>query len=140
MAQAVVPFHIDPMSGALTPASTLPTPPATCGNVTCHDNPLRVAVHPNSALVYSTNVQAGTVSAFSIVAGGLSPIAEFPVGQHPFGVVVDPTGNFLYVANKVDNNISGFSVNASSGMLTALPGSPFAAGNGPTNIVIVSGH
>jgi DNA-binding beta-propeller fold protein YncE len=140
MAQAVVPFKVDPASGTLTPASTLPTPPASCNSVSCHNNPLRAAVHPNSQLVYASNVQAGTVSAFGVVAGGLSPIAEFPVGQHPFGVALDPTGTFLYVANRVDNSISAFSVNASTGMLTPVPGSPFPAGAAPTNILIVAGH
>ena len=140
MAQGVVPFKVDPASGTLTPASTLPTPPASCNGVSCHNNPLRVAVHPNSQLVYASNVQAGTVSAFGIVAGGLSPIAEFPVGQHPFGVALDPTGTFLYVANRVDNTISAFSVNAASGMLTPVSGSPFPAGAAPTNILIVASH
>jgi 6-phosphogluconolactonase (cycloisomerase 2 family) len=36
MAQAIVPFHISPTNGALTPASTLPTPSASCG-VSCHN-------------------------------------------------------------------------------------------------------
>ena len=140
MAQAVVPFKVDPASGTLTPVSTLPTPPASCNGVSCHNNPLRVAVHPNSNLVYASNVQAGTVSAFGVVAGGLSPIAEFPVGQHPFGVALDPTGTFLYVANKVDNTISAFSVNAATGMLTPVPGTPFPAGASPTNILIIASH
>jgi 6-phosphogluconolactonase len=136
MAQAIVPFSIDPTSWALTPTSALPTPPASCG-VSCHNNPLRLAVHPNDQFVYATNVQAGTVSAFSIVTGGLSPIAEFPTGQHPFGVTLDPKGSFLYVVNKVDNNISVFSVNASSGLLSAISGSPFpSGGSGPVGIIV----
>jgi DNA-binding beta-propeller fold protein YncE len=137
MAQAIVPFNIDPASGALTPASTLPTPPSSCG-VSCHNNPLRLAVHPNDQFVYATNVQSGTVSAFSIVTGGLSPIAEFPTGQHPFGVALDPKGNFLYIVNKVDNNISVFSVNAANGLLSPVSGSPFpSGGSGPVGIAIV---
>jgi 6-phosphogluconolactonase len=138
MAQAVVPFNINPANGALTAASTLPTPPASCG-VSCHNNPLRVAVHPNGQLIYATNVQAGTVSAFGLVSGGLSPIADFATGQHPFGVALDAKGGFLYVANKVDNDISAFSVNMTTGTLSPIGGSPFpAGGNGPVGIIIVS--
>jgi DNA-binding beta-propeller fold protein YncE len=137
MAQAVVPFNINASNGMLTQASALPTPPASCG-VSCHNNPLRVTVHPNGQLVYATNVQAGTVSVFGLVSGGLSPIAEFPTGQHPFGVALDPKGNFLYVVNKVDNNISVFSVSMATGSLSPVSGSPFpAGGNGPIGIVIV---
>jgi 6-phosphogluconolactonase len=139
MAQAIVPFKVDATTGSLTPASALPTPAASCG-VSCHNNSLRVTVHPNEQFVYASNVQAGTVSAFSIVTGGLSHIADFGTGQHPFGVALDPSGNFLFVANKVDNTVSAFSVNASTGMLSPLNGSPFSAGSAPTDIVIVPGH
>jgi 6-phosphogluconolactonase len=140
MAQAIVPFKVDPTTGSLTSISTLPTPPASCGGVSCHNNSLRVTVHPNEQFVYASNVQAGTVSAFSIVTGGLSPIADFSVGQHPFGVAVDPSGSFLFVANKVDNTVSAFSVNTSTGMLTPVMGSPFSTGTAPTDIVIVPNH
>ena len=45
----------------------------------------------------------------------------------------------MYVANngsdqQVGGSISGFAMNSASGALTPLPGSPFAAGNGPTAI------
>jgi DNA-binding beta-propeller fold protein YncE len=139
MAQAIVPFDIAASTGALTPASALPTPAASCG-VGCHNNSLRVTVHPNDQFVYATNVQAGTVSAFSIVTGGMSHIADFSTGQHPFGIAVDPSGSFLYVANKVDNNVSAFSVSTSTGMLSPLNGSPVRTGNAPTDMVIVAGH
>jgi 6-phosphogluconolactonase len=140
MAQAIVPFKVDPTTGSLTSVSTLPTPAASCGGVSCHNNSLRVTVHPNEQFVYASNVQAGTVSAFSIVTGGLSHIADFSTGQHPFGVAVDATGNFIYVANKMDNTVSAFSVNASTGMLTPIMGSPFTVGSAPTDIVIVASH
>jgi 6-phosphogluconolactonase len=138
MAQAVVPFAIN-ASGALIATQTLPSPPATCDGVSCHDNPLRVAVHPNDQFVFASNVQAGTVSVFSVLGnGGLSPVTEVAVGQHPFGVAVDPTGTFLFVANKVDNTISAFVVNSTSGMLSTVPGSPFmVGGNAPVDIFIV---
>jgi 6-phosphogluconolactonase len=138
MAQAVVPFNIDQTNGALTPASTLPTPPLSCG-VSCHNNPLRLAVNPNGMFVYAANVQAGTVSVYAVLnPGGLSPVMEFPVGQHPFGVAFDPKGHFLYVANKVDNTISAFSIDPANGFPAPVPGSPFpSGGSGPVGIVIV---
>jgi DNA-binding beta-propeller fold protein YncE len=137
MAQAIVPFQISPTNGALTPVAMLPTPPASCG-VSCHNNPLRLAVHPNNQFVYATNVQAGTVSAFVIVTGGLSPISDFPTGQHPFGVALDPAGSFLYVVNKLDNSVSAFSVNAGTGMLSPVAGAPFSSGGtGPVGILVI---
>jgi 6-phosphogluconolactonase (cycloisomerase 2 family) len=137
MAQSIVSFNIA-ASGALTPVMPLPAPAAGC-SVSCHNNPLRLAVHPNDQFVYSTNVQAGTVSAFKMLNGSLSLIADVPTGQHPFGVALDPTGTFLFVANKVDNTVSAFSVNATTGMVSPLSGSPFSGGlNAPTDILVIA--
>ncbi|MGC2697123.1 MAG: beta-propeller fold lactonase family protein [Candidatus Angelobacter sp.] len=137
MAQAIVPFSIA-STGALTPLTTLPTPAPSC-SVSCHNNPLRLTVHPNDRFVYASNVQAGTLSAFSMTNGTLSSIAEVATGQHPFGVALDPAGGFLYVANKVDNTISTYSVNSSTGMVAPLSGSPFSGAlNKPTDIVVIA--
>ena len=137
MAQSVVPFNIT-ATGALTPVSALPAAAPSC-SVSCHNNPLRLAVHPNDQFLYATNVQAGTVSAFKITNGALSSIADVPAGQHPFGVALDPTGQFLFAVNKVDNTISAYSVNSSTGMLSPLNGSPFSGSlNAPTDIVVIA--
>jgi 6-phosphogluconolactonase (cycloisomerase 2 family) len=42
-----------------------------------------------------------------------------------------PVFRRLYVSNRDGGNLSGYSINASTGELTALPGSPFAAGVQP---------
>src|SRR5262249_30978084 len=137
MAQAVVPMNIG-AAGALTPVSALPAPAPSC-SVSCHNNPLRLAVHPNDQFVYASNVQAGTLSVFKVTNGSLSSVAETPTGQHPFGVALDPSGMFLFVVNKADNTISGFSVNSSTGMVSAVGGSPFSGGmNAPTDIVVIT--
>lgn len=137
MAQSIVPFNIT-ATGALTPVSALPAAAPAC-SVSCHNNPLRLAVHPNDQFVYATNVQAGTVSAFKITNGALSSIAEVPAGQHPFGVALGPAGQFLFAVNKVDNTISAYSVNSSTGMLSPLSASPFSGNlNAPTDIVVIA--
>lgn len=137
MAQSIVPFNIT-ATGVLTPVSALPAAAPAC-SVSCHNNPLRLAVHPNDQFVYATNVQAGTVSAFKITNGALSSIAEVPAGQHPFGVAFGPAGQFLFAVNKLDNTISAFSVNSSTGMLSPLNGSPFSGNlNAPTDIVVIA--
>ncbi len=55
--------------------------------------------------------------------------APFAVGAGPASILVDKTGKYLYVGNRVDSTISGYSI-GSGGVLTALTGSPFAAGAG----------
>jgi hypothetical protein len=43
------------------------------------------------------------------------------------------------VANKVDNTVSAFSVNATTGMVSPLSGSPFSGGlNAPTDILVIT--
>lgn len=138
MAESVVSFNINAANGALSPVAGLPAPATSCGT-TCHHNPLRLAVDPADKFIYWTNVQNGSVSAFTINNGNLGFIAETPAGAHPFGLALDPTGHFLYVVNKLDNTVSGFSVDSASGTLSQLQGSPVAEGaSAPTDIVIVA--
>lgn len=137
MAQTVVPFSIT-STGALTSVAALPAPAPSC-SVSCHNNPLRLTVHPNDRFVYATNVQAGTVTAFSMANGVLSPIGDVATGTHPFGVALDPSGQFLFAVNKVDNSISAYTVNSSTGMVTPISGSPFSGNlNAPTDIVVIT--
>jgi len=42
-------------------------------------------------------------------------------------LVVDQTDTHVYATESQPNEVYGFSINASSGALTAIPGSPFAA-------------
>jgi len=46
-------------------------------------------------------------------------------------MAVHPSGRFLYVVNQVSKNVSAFLVDAATGRLTAVPGSPFDAGTSP---------
>src|SRR5206468_1456463 len=65
-----------------------------------------------------------------------------PFATEPFpccSVAVDPTGKFAYVTNSGthgDNTVSGYTINATTGALTPIPGSPFAAGLNPLFVVV----
>ena len=50
----------------------------------------------------------------------------------PSAVAVDPTGKFAYVGNDGSNNISAYAIDANTGALTPVTGSPFSAGLNPT--------
>src|SRR5207253_1056095 len=71
-------------------------------------------------------------------AGALTvmPESPFPAGTEPVCVAVDPTGKFVYVANLISNNVSGYTINAVTGALTAIPGSPFLSGDMPTHVSV----
>lgn len=88
------------------------------------------ASDPNSHYLFVAETNTG-LREFSIgTAGALTEISGSPytVGTGPNAVLLDPTGSYVYVANKGSNNISGFTLTATSGKLTAISGSPFSSG------------
>jgi 6-phosphogluconolactonase len=48
------------------------------------------------------------------------------------------TTSILYVANNGSDNVSGYSINATSGILAPIPGSPFSNLSGPSAIAVSS--
>src|SRR6185437_15031583 len=46
-------------------------------------------------------------------------------------ITVSPSRNLLFVSNSGDKTISVFTINPTAGVLTAVPGSPFASGLTP---------
>jgi 6-phosphogluconolactonase (cycloisomerase 2 family) len=51
-------------------------------------------------------------------------------------LAIDPAGKFVYVINVSSNDISAYAVNARSGALTQVAGSPFAGGPAPFGVAI----
>ena len=43
---------------------------------------------------------------------------------------------FAYVTNGNSNDVSAYTINSATGALTAVTGSPFAAGTGPTSVAV----
>jgi 6-phosphogluconolactonase (cycloisomerase 2 family) len=132
----VAAFSIDPSTGGLTavPGSPFPT-----GN-----GPFSIAVDQSGKHLYAANSHDNTISAFTIDAatGTLtsvsgSPFATGAVGGFPFALAIDPAGMFLYTANQGADNISGLSVNGTTGALTPIPGSPFAGVMNAFDLTIV---
>ncbi|HET9868506.1 MAG TPA: beta-propeller fold lactonase family protein, partial [Nitrospira sp.] len=60
----------------------------------------------------------------------------FAVGTTPVGVLVSPNGSVLYVSNQGSNYVSALAIDASTGALTPVAGSPFATGITPAGITI----
>jgi len=49
-------------------------------------------------------------------------------------IITDPSGNYLYIADTTDSLIYAFSIDSSTGLLTAVPLSPFASVVPPWNL------
>lgn len=95
-------------------------------------------------LLVSNSVLNGSVSVFSIAAntGALSelPGSPFPANAYPTNLVFTHNGNFVFVTNPSEGSITAFSF--AGGVLTQVPGSPFASlvgGGGGAAAMIVDG-
>jgi len=122
-------YSIDPTTGAL---SQLPGSPFAGGS-----GPRGIALHPSGKFLYTADRQSNSVSGYAIntSTGGLTAIAGSPFtipaeGEEsepgPQQLTVDPSGRFLYVSNHLTGDISGFTINATTGALTLMSGSPFS--------------
>lgn len=89
-----------------------------------------LASDPNTKFLFVAELNTGLRVLSIGTSGALNEVTGSPytAGTGPTGVIVDPTGAYVYVANKGSNNISGFALNSTSGALTAISGSPFGSG------------
>jgi 6-phosphogluconolactonase (cycloisomerase 2 family) len=133
---------------ALDASSGIPTPvagsPFATGGITSV-----VVAHPTKNFVYANSAVGAdltaSITAFKIDpdTGVLTPVTGSPFatgGQNPSFVRIDPTGRFLYVANRDSDTISGFAIDQVTGALTAVPGSPFATDKAPLATLDPSGR
>ncbi len=122
-------FSVDTDTGALTALSPSPFPLSVSNYIATDGTGAYLYVTTGAGLVgYSIN---GT--------GVLTALAGFPVasGTNAYSVTVDPSNEFLYVGNDGSASVSAYELNAASGALTAISGSPFAAGNLPDFLAIL---
>ncbi len=124
-------YSIHGTTGALTALAGNPfsTPGASNGR--------SVTVDPYGKFVYVANA-SGSVSAYALnpASGVLSGVAGSPflAGAFPISVAVEPSGRYVYVANLSSNNVSAFTINATTGALTSL--GAVAAGTSPQSLIV----
>src|SRR5215475_6698507 len=114
-------------------ALTALTPSAVVGPA------LFAAATPDGKFFYQARTPSPTIAGLSIAANGtLSRIANNPIqtGTLPRVVTVDPSGRFLYAvdlqfAQDPTTSVFAFAIDAVSGALTPVTGSPFTAGRTP---------
>ena len=106
-----------------------------------------MAVDPSGRFAYVANEGSNDVSAYTINSstGALTAIScsTCSTGTAPT-VTVDPSGQFVYVTNIGSGSpptpsISAYTINTSTGVLTAISGSPFPAGGAhtsPTSVTV----
>ncbi len=90
-----------------------------------------LASDPNSKFLFVAEINTG-LRVLSIGTGStLNEISGSPytAGSGATAVTLDPTGAYVYVTNKQANanSVYGFTLNATSGQLAAISGSPFSS-------------
>lgn len=90
--------------------------------------PFGIAATPNGQFLYVTSFQNNQVNGFFIspASGALTPLACPTVaatGVQPLKIAINAAGTLLFTANQA-GNVTGFSVNATTGCLTAISTTP----------------
>ena len=101
-----------------------------------NSQPQYVVVTPSGKYMYAIDAANSNLIAASVDAatGALTEVTGSPyaLGVQPQWMAVDPASKFLYVVNNnngtTNAQISAFSINATTGQLTAISGSPFLSG------------
>lgn len=101
-------------------------------------NAIEITTDPAGRYLYAANYSApGRVFVYTInsISGVLAQIAGLgpgfsTVNDGPDSILVDPKSRFLYVGNQTPSNLAGFTIDSSTGGLTAMSGSPFAGFTG----------
>jgi len=130
-------FSDPPTLGAFSPLSGSPFPQPVSHYIATTPVGLYISTGPGGShqipYLYVTSGASILGYASDIATGALTALPGFPVsaGANAYSVSIDPTNQFLYVANDGAANISGFRLDAATGALTPMPGSPFPAGKHP---------
>ncbi|HUO15452.1 MAG TPA: beta-propeller fold lactonase family protein [Verrucomicrobiae bacterium] len=132
-ASEIAVFREDPNSGLLTELST--------GPVSAGPGVHALAVAPSGKFLYAANAGEGDISTYSVTEGYLTEIGSRTLlaqNAEPTLLVMDSTGSYLYAADAVASAIYSFSIDASSGALSPVTGSPFPVGVSPLAMQIPS--
>jgi 6-phosphogluconolactonase (cycloisomerase 2 family) len=107
--------------------------------------PQALAIDPMGKFLYVANYTDGTVSTFSIdpATGLLTYQAQVDTGNMnkvanpgPIDVKLDPSGQFLFVANKLDGSVSAFTIAAGVLTLAGTYASGTDAGAAPISLAV----
>ncbi len=130
----VMVLSIDPLTGALGRVSSI-----VIGNA-----PQYSAITYDGTFFYQTISSAAQIAGFKVLpVGAFIPVPNSPVSTavFPRTIAIDPAGKFLYATISSSfagpsNSVLAYSINALDGSLTAIPGSPFTAGENPVSAAV----
>jgi DNA-binding beta-propeller fold protein YncE len=85
------------------------------------------------------NGQDSNLSVYSVSSGILSKLGTYTTGTQPVAIGIDPSLNeYVFTANFLGNNVSGFQLNAGNGTLLNSQFSPSASNANPTAVAAIT--
>jgi 6-phosphogluconolactonase len=120
---AIFQYRFDEQTGHLTPNDPPRVSPERA------DGPRHFCFHPSKDILYFSNEQGCSVTAYSLdtAAGTLTPFQTVPTLPEDFNgrntcaqIQIAPSGKFLYAPNRGHNSIACFAVDAATGRLTPI--------------------
>ena len=88
---------------------------------------------------FVANSQDSNLTVYSVSSGNLSRLGTYTTGTQPVAIGIDPSLNqYVYTANFLGNNVSGFQLNASDGSLLNSQFSPSASNANPTAVAAIT--
>ena len=108
------------------------------------NHPAAIVVDPSFSYAYVANSGDGTVEAYSISNGKLGSLGNsgsrttYATGLQPIAIGIDPSTNrYLFTVNFLDNTISNFQMNTSTGTLLNAQFSPYATSAQPMAVAAI---
>ena len=96
-------------------------------------------VDATTKYVIVANAQDSNVTVYSINSGSLNGLGTYTTGTQPVAIGIDPNLNkFVYTANFLGNNVSGFQLDFTDGSLLNSQFSPSAANANPTAVAAIT--
>lgn len=100
-----------------------------------------ITITPSGKFAYMGKIGSNTIQIYNVGAtdGLFDPTTvqsvQISPGSEAVHVTVDPTGRWLYAPTSA-GTVAAFTIDATSGALTAVPGNQAPAGNSPTTLAI----
>jgi 6-phosphogluconolactonase len=117
--------------GTLTPLSGSP--------YSTGSQPSAIVVDASAKYAMIANEQDSNLGVYSMNSGNLSRLGTYTTGTQPVALGIDPSLNqYVYTANFLGNNVSGFQLNMNDGSLLNSQFSPSPSNPNPTAVAAVT--
>jgi DNA-binding beta-propeller fold protein YncE len=102
------------------------------------NQPSAIVMDSTAGYAFVANAGDSTVTAYTTSNGALKSAGTFTTGLQPVAIGLDPSKNhFLYTANFLGNNVSGFELTNINGPLINTQNTPYASNAQPTAVAAI---